>query len=92
MARLTDDQLTALRAVPVMHASGMQNRLRIALALARARQSDILDAYPEMDAGQVSRIVNGKYASIELETTRKFAEFFGCQIEDLFPARDEVAS
>jgi DNA-binding Xre family transcriptional regulator len=85
---LTEEQLAALRAVPL---GAMLNKLRIALALTGARQSDLVEE-AGLDPAHVSRIVNGKYTSIDLETTRKFADFFSCQIEDLFPARAEVAS
>ena len=35
----------------------------------------------------ISAIVNGRYRRLPVETTRRFADFFGCQIEDLFPPR-----
>ncbi len=40
----------------------------------------------------VSRIKNGLYADLPGETLHAFAEYFGCQIEDLFPSREAVAS
>lgn len=40
----------------------------------------------------VSRVRNGRYEDLPGETMRAFAEAFGCQIEDLFPAREAIAS
>lgn len=85
---LTPEKLQALRAVPL---EGMPNKVRLAMTLTGAKQVDIVEAI-EMDASGVHRVVNGKYSALELDTARKFAEFFGCAIEDLFPAREEVAS
>lgn len=84
---LTTEQLQALRAVPL---GDMPNKLRIALTLAQARSADVVDE-TGLDAGQVSRILNGKVSNIEIDTARKFAAFFDCFIEDLFPARQAVA-
>lgn len=39
----------------------------------------------------LSDIVRGRYETITVENARKLAEFFGCTIEDLFPAREAVA-
>lgn len=40
----------------------------------------------------ISDVARGRYATITVENAYKFAEFFGCSIEDLFPARQAVAS
>lgn len=40
----------------------------------------------------ISRIKNGRYADLPGETMRTLAEYFGCPIEDLFPAREAIAS
>jgi transcriptional regulator with XRE-family HTH domain len=40
----------------------------------------------------VSRIINGQYSSIALDTTRELATLFGCEVDDLFPPREAVAS
>ena len=86
---LTPEQLDALRALPL---AGMPNKLDVALALAKAKQSDIVKAYEDtLDASSVHRVVNGKYSTLDVDLARKFAEFFGCQIEDLFPSREAVA-
>lgn len=71
----------------------MPNKVGVALELVKAKQNDIVDRYAEdLDASAVSRIVNGKYSTLDINLARKFAQFFGCQIEDLFPAREAVAS
>lgn len=81
---LTPEQLVALRAVPL---GAMRNKLRIALALTDARQSEVADetGYP---VPNLSRLVNGKYVDITIDTARKLADYFGCAIEDLFPAEE----
>lgn len=68
----------------------MPNRLRVALAMVQARQSDVADE-TGIFASSLSDIVNGKYGDLNVETARKLAEFFGCSIEDLFPSREAVA-
>jgi len=40
----------------------------------------------------ISKVKNGDYTDLPGETMRAFAEYFGCAIEDLFPAREAVAS
>lgn len=40
----------------------------------------------------VSDVARGRWDTITVDNARKFAEFFGCAIEDLFPARQAVAS
>lgn len=84
---LTPDQLTALRAVPL---GAMPNKLRIAMALAGANQIEICDE-TGYAAPSMSRLVTGRYQDASLDTCRKIAGYFGCAIEDLFPARQEVA-
>jgi DNA-binding Xre family transcriptional regulator len=79
---LTKDQLDTLRSAPL---SGQRNKLRIAIAMAAVRQLDVAEATGITQAN-LSEIVNGKYGAITLETTRKLSGFFGCAIEDLFPA------
>jgi len=40
----------------------------------------------------VAQVMGGRFRTITVENARKFAEFFGCNIEDLFPASEAVAS
>jgi transcriptional regulator with XRE-family HTH domain len=84
---LTAEQLDALRAVPI---GTMRNKLRIALALTKARQSEVSEetGYP---VPNLSKLVNGLYVDVTVDTAQKMADYFGCQIEDLFPRRDEEA-
>lgn len=85
---LTPEQIEALRSVPL---GAMPNRIRVALAMVKARQSDIVEETGLL-ASSVSDLVNGKYTDLQVGTARKLADFFGCNIEDLFPAREAVAS
>ena len=39
----------------------------------------------------VSDVSQGRHQTITVENARRFAEFFGCAIEDLFPPREAVA-
>jgi len=81
--QLTPEQIEALRSVPL---GAMPNRLQVALGMVKARQADIV-AETGMSAPNVSDFVNGKYGDMNLETARKFADYFGCAIDDLFPSR-----
>lgn len=81
--RLTTEQIEALRSVPL---GAMPNRLKVALGMVKARQSDLVEETGLL-ASTVSDLVNGKYNDLNLGTARKFADYFGCSIEDLFPAR-----
>lgn len=82
--RLTPEQIQALQSVPL---GNMPNKLRVALAMVQARQSDLAEETGLFASG-LSDIVNGKYGDLNIETGRKIAAFFGCAIEDLFPARE----
>lgn len=85
---LTTEQLEAMRAVPC---GAMPNKLRIALALAQLQQSEVAEQ-TGIGVPHLSTLVTGKYSNVTVETARKLAAFFGCAIEDLFPARQEMAS
>lgn len=85
---LKPEQIEALRGTPL---GSMPNRLEVALAMAQAKQSDIVAAYPDaLTHPTVSRIINGRVSRVDVQLCHLFADFFGCQIEDLFPARDEA--
>ena len=81
---LTAEQIELLRAEPPIGA----NRLPRALEMAGVTQVQIATAIGHTQP-YVSSVINGKYSALPIETARKFAEFFGCSMEDLFPARDE---
>lgn len=80
---LTPEKLEALKAMPL---NGLSNRLKIALALADVRQIDVVDE-TGLSAPSISNIVNGKYSELDIEVARQLANYFGCDIEDLFPKR-----
>lgn len=84
MHLLTDDQLTALRAVPVSPA--MPNRVKVAASLANLDQQAVVDG-TGFTQPYVSDVFRGRYERITVDNARKFADFFGCAIEDLFPKR-----
>ncbi len=69
----------------------MPNRLRVAIAMAKVKQTEVAAA-TGVFAPNLSDIVNGKYKAVTVETARKLADYFGVSIEDLFPAREAVAS
>lgn len=85
---LTPEELGALRAVPVL--DGMPNKVGLALTMLGLGQIDIIEE-TGFTQGFVSDVVRGKVKNLSIESARKFAEFFGCNIEDLFPAREAVA-
>lgn len=85
---LTPEQVHALRSVPL---GSMPNKVRLARAMLGVRQTVVAEANA-LTSPQLSDIERGGYKDIPLEKTRSLADYFGCAIEDLFPARDAVAS
>jgi DNA-binding Xre family transcriptional regulator len=85
---LTRRQLESLRGQQPVG----RNRLTAAMEAMNPRttQVDLAEAIGVTQA-YISRLCTGNYQDVPLETSRAIAEFFGCQIEDLFPARSEVA-
>ena len=84
---LSVEQLAHLRGADVGDAA---NKVGLAMALTGATQEQI-EATTGLKQPYVSSIVNGRYSKLPLETARKIADFFGCLIEDLFPAKEAVA-
>lgn len=80
---LTKQQLRALREAPV-NAAG--NRLQAAIDLAESNQIAVGRAIG-MSNTYVSDVVRGRNSNPTVETAYKFAAFFGCAIEDLFPPK-----
>lgn len=80
---LTESQLNQLRRAPL---HGKRNKLGIAMAIAGTTQVELAEALG-VTQPHVSAVSLGRYgrSGLPLETTRKFAQFFGCSIEDLFP-------
>lgn len=62
------------------------NRLAAAIKLAGKSQREVAEAL-EINEPHLSNICNGRVENITLPTLRKFADYFGCYIEDLFPER-----
>lgn len=83
---LTPKQIEVLRESPLA-----PNRVKVAMRLAGLTQVEVA-AKLGITQSHVSEIANGNYSSLPLDTARKFATFFGCLIEDLFPSREAVAS
>lgn len=67
------------------------NRVARAIELAGVTQLDI-EAATGLTQPYISDVARNRYPTITVDNARKFAEFFGCTIEDLFPAREAVAS
>jgi transcriptional regulator with XRE-family HTH domain len=84
---LTKDQVETLR----RSRKGGRNRLARAMELAHVTQVQLAEKTGYTQP-YISKVKNGQYADLPGETMRTFAEVFGCSIEDLFPAREAVAS
>jgi transcriptional regulator with XRE-family HTH domain len=84
---LTKDQVETLKRSRVRG----RNRLAKAMELADVTQVQIA-AKTTFTQSYISRVKNGNYSDLPGETMRAFADYFGCAIEDLFPAREAVAS
>ena len=82
MAALTIRQLESLRAAPL---ETLPNRLKVAFALANVQRAEAAAA-TGLSAPTISKLINGQYQTLDIENARKLAEYFGCSIEDLFPA------
>lgn len=85
---LTAEQLNALRLVPLMD---MPNKVRLALTLTQAQQQQVVEEtgilYPTL-----SKIVTGKSGDgVSIGNARKLADYFGCEVDDLFPRQQAVA-
>lgn len=83
-AVLTKKQLARLRAAPVEPGS---NRVELAISIAGVSQATVAQAIG-VTQPYVSDVVRARYETITLRNARKFAQFFGCLVEDLFPVHD----
>lgn len=81
---LSAEQVATLRMAPLTGA----NKLSLAIELSGRTQVDIAEAIGSSQ-GAVSKAARGVFPKLPVDTARKYAEFFGCAIEDLFPARDD---
>jgi transcriptional regulator with XRE-family HTH domain len=84
---LTSHQLKRLRGAR----NTVGNRLQLAIDLAGETQMGLARVVG-MSNTYISDTARGRYHDISLEKARIFAEHFGCAIEDLFPAREAIAS
>ena len=82
---LTEQQLAILRNEPGT------NRVAKAIALAGVTQVAIAEALG-LPQPYVSDVARQRYRTITVENARKFANYFGCSIEELFPPGDEGRS
>ena len=78
---LTNAQLRILRSDPGQ-ASG--NRLGFAIRLARITPGDLARA-TGFSQPYISDVVRSRYGTITLDNAWRFARYFGCTLEDLFP-------
>lgn len=63
-----------------------RNRLQLAMALAGLTQVQLSERVGYTQS-YISKVKNGQYSDeLPGETMRTFAQFFGCSIEDIFPA------
>lgn len=85
MALLSTRQLRDLR-----ETATDGNRVARAIELAEVRQMDVAEV-TELPQPYISDIARNRYQTITVENARKFANYFGCSIEDLFPAREAIA-
>ncbi len=75
---LTSQQLTILRSEPGT------NRVAKAISLAGVTQVTVARALG-LPQPYISDVARQRYRTITVENARKFARYFGCSIEDLFP-------
>ena len=86
---LTESQIKRLRRKPV----NGKNRLLAAMEMHAPRVTQMgLAQSIGVTQAYVNRLCHGDYADLNLEVSRALADYFGCSIEDLFPARQAVAS
>ena len=78
---LTQNQLERLRAASVPPGS---NRVGLAISLAGVSQATVGEAVGKPQP-YVSDVVRGRYRTITLANAWRFARYFGCGLEDLFP-------
>jgi transcriptional regulator with XRE-family HTH domain len=85
---LTKSQLSKLRRANVGAAG---NRLAFAMQMLNLTQLAVA-AGTGFRQTYISAVCNGVNQTITVQNASRFAQYFGCQIEDLFPARHAVAS
>jgi transcriptional regulator with XRE-family HTH domain len=86
--KLTPKQLRSLRQAGP---SATGNRVALAIELSGETQKVVCEA-TGFSQPYLSNVARGQFDDITVENGRKLAAHFGCSIEDLFPAREQVAS
>lgn len=84
---LTPEQLRKLRRAP---AERGRNRLKVARELAGLTQVQLSDMLG-LTQSSLSDLERQRFGTTTIDTGKKFSEFFGCALEDLWPAKAEVA-
>jgi transcriptional regulator with XRE-family HTH domain len=84
-APLSSKKLRELRETPTTG-----NRIAKAIDLAGVQQQEI-EVATGLTQPYISDVARNRYRTITVDNAHKFAEYFGCQIEDLFPSREAVA-
>lgn len=84
---LSTSKLKELRRRPVGESG---NRLSDALDLSDQTATAVAEALG-FTLPYLSDVRSGRYNTITVENAHKFARYFGCAIEDLFPSREAVA-
>jgi transcriptional regulator with XRE-family HTH domain len=67
------------------------NRVGEAIYMLRLTQTEVAHG-TGLPQQYVSDVARNRYQTITVDNAQKFADYFGCIIEDLFPAREAVAS
>lgn len=67
-----------------------RNRVSVAIELSGETMTAIANAVG-LTLPYVCDVARGRWETITVDNARKFADHFGCAIEDLFPAREAVA-
>ena len=84
---LTQEQLRRVRRSDVGAGHNKLKAARLAAGLTQVEMAALIG----LPQNKVSDYERGVFLNPSLETVHKFASFFGCAIEDLFPSRQEVA-
>lgn len=66
------------------------NRLRVLMAMLDVTQSEVAGG-AALAQPTISDIYSGNYTDLKYGTVQRIAEFFGCQVEDIFPKIEPAA-
>jgi DNA-binding XRE family transcriptional regulator len=67
------------------------NRLRAARVIAGLTQVAVAQAVG-VSQSAISDLERMRYSATSVETAHRFSKFFGCAIEDLFPAQQQAVA